>query len=72
MMKFDSTHGLLKENINDYQEVVTKLHQVIHEKTGAGNDYLGWVDWPLTYDKEEFDRIVKLAKKLESDRKSVV
>lgn len=66
MMKFDSTHGLLKENINDYQEVVTKLHQVIHEKTGAGNDYLGWVDWPLTYDKEEFDRIVKLAKKLES------
>lgn len=65
-MKFDSTHGLLKENINDYQEVVTKLHQVIHEKTGAGNDYLGWVDWPLTYDKEEFDRIVKLAKKLES------
>ncbi len=72
MMKFDSTHGLLKENINDYQEVVTKLHQVIHEKTGAGNDYLGWVDWPLTYDKEEFDRIVKLAKKLESKAKVIL
>ena len=71
-MKFDSTHGLLKENINDYQEVVTKLHQVIHEKTGAGNDYLGWVDWPLTYDKEEFDRIVKLAKKLESKAKVIL
>ncbi|MBR2824834.1 MAG: glucose-6-phosphate isomerase [Solobacterium sp.] len=65
MMKFDSTHGLLKESIKDYQEVVTKLHSVIHEKTGAGNDYLGWVDWAKTYDKEEFDRILQLAKELE-------
>lgn len=71
MMNFDSTHGLLKENINDYQEVVSNLHKVIHERTGKGNDYLGWIDWALKYDKEEFNRILEVAKKLE-DKAEVI
>ena len=29
------------------------------KKTGLGNDFLGWVNWPVEYDKEEFDRIKK-------------
>ena len=37
------------------------------EKTGAGNDYLGWIDLPVDYDKEEFDRIKKAAAKIQSD-----
>lgn len=32
---------------------------MIHNKTGAGNDFLGWVDLPTNYDKEEFSRIKK-------------
>ena len=35
---------------------------MIDEKTGAGNDFLGWVDWPVDYDKEELDRIIADAK----------
>ncbi|MBP3891763.1 MAG: glucose-6-phosphate isomerase [Solobacterium sp.] len=64
MMKFDSSHGKLQENILDYQEKVSAIHKMIHEKTGAGNDYLGWVDWATTYDKEEFNRILEAAKRL--------
>ncbi len=37
------------------------------EKTGAGNDFLGWIDLPVDYDKEEFDRIQKAAEKIQSD-----
>ncbi|MDD6456793.1 MAG: glucose-6-phosphate isomerase, partial [Lachnospiraceae bacterium] len=34
---------------------------------GAGNDFLGWVDLPVNYDKEEFERIKKAAQKIQSD-----
>lgn len=37
------------------------------EKTGAGNDYLGWIDLPVDYDKEEFARIKKAAAKIQGD-----
>ncbi len=37
------------------------------DKTGAGNDFLGWIDLPVDYDKEEFDRIQKAAAKIQSD-----
>ena len=40
--------------------------------TGAGNDFLGWVDLPVNYDKEEFDRIKKAAKKIQSDSEVLV
>lgn len=66
-MKFDVTHAHLKEEIGSYQEEVTRIHKMIHEKTGPGNDFLGWVDWANTYDKEEFERMVKLADELRDD-----
>ena len=37
------------------------------EKTGAGNDFLGWIDLPLNYDKEEFNRIKAAAEKIKND-----
>jgi len=46
---------------------VSTAHQAIHEKTGAGNDFLGWLDLPTAYDKEEFSRIQKAAEKIKSD-----
>ena len=36
-------------------------------RTGAGNDFLGWIDLPVDYDKEEFDRIKKAAEKIRND-----
>ena len=72
MMKLDSTQALLKEEIESYQETVTRVHKMIHEKTGPGNDFLGWVDWAETYDKEEFERIIQVAEKLKDKTNCVV
>ncbi len=37
------------------------------KKTGAGSEYLGWIDLPVEYDKAEFDRIKKAAEKIRND-----
>lgn len=49
------------------QEAVNMAHDKIHNGTGAGNDFLGWVDLPVNYDKEEFARIKEAAKKIQED-----
>ncbi|WP_080844287.1 glucose-6-phosphate isomerase [Cytobacillus gottheilii] len=49
------------------QDAVKVAHHSLHEKTGAGNDFLGWIDLPVDYDKEEFARIQKSAEKIKSD-----
>lgn len=49
------------------KEPVKLAHEMVHNKTGAGNDFLGWVDLPTDYDKEEFARIQKSAEKIQSD-----
>ena len=41
--------------------------EVLVSKSGAGNDFLGWIDLPVDYDKEEFARIKKAAAKIQSD-----
>ena len=41
--------------------------ETLEKKTGAGNDFLGWIDLPTDYDKEEFARIKKAAEKIKSD-----
>ena len=52
----------------EYASELTKLmHQSIHEQTGAGSDFLGWVDLPKNYDKDEFARIQKAATKIQDD-----
>ena len=53
-----------EHEITYLRDAVKVTHHAIHEKTGAGNDFLGWVDLPLQYDKEEFARIQKCAEKL--------
>ncbi|MEG3039947.1 MAG: glucose-6-phosphate isomerase, partial [Erysipelotrichaceae bacterium] len=66
MIKFDVSHAALKEDIHHYQEAVGKCHSQLHNKTGKGNDYVGWVDWPLNYDKAEFARIQQCAKDIQN------
>lgn len=72
MMKFDASKGLLKEDIFSYQDVVTKLHDVIINRTGAGNDFMGWVHWATQYDKEEFARIKQVAQKVKDKAQVLV
>lgn len=52
--------------------LVSAAHKTLHEKTGAGNDFLGWVDLPVNYDKEEFGRIKKAAEKIRQDSEVLI
>lgn len=61
-----------KEELDYMQSQVSAAHQLLREKTGPGNDYLGWVDLPEDYDKEEFSRIKKAADKIKSDSEVLV
>ena len=62
MIKVDVSNVISESEIAKYSDKVTKINKMINEKTGAGNDYLGWVDWPVEYDKEELERLLKDAK----------
>ncbi|MBD2867754.1 glucose-6-phosphate isomerase [Paenibacillus arenilitoris] len=56
-----------KHEIDNLAEPVRLAHEQLHNGTGAGSDYLGWIDLPTQYDKEEFARIRKAADKIKSD-----
>jgi len=53
--------------VENMKKSVLDVKDVLVNKTGAGNDFLGWIDLPVNYDKEEFDRIKKAAAKIQSD-----
>ena len=59
MIKLLLNNQISEQDIKAYQSKVTKINKMIDEKTGPGNDFLGWVDWPVNYDKEELQRIKK-------------
>ena len=72
-LDLSKTAPFLKENELDYMEDLVKAaHEKIHNKTGAGNDFLGWVDLPINYDKAEFERIKVAAKKIQSDSEVLI
>ncbi|MBR4470722.1 MAG: glucose-6-phosphate isomerase [Erysipelotrichaceae bacterium] len=72
MISLDLRNAKLNEDLSSWQEKVTKAHHDLREKTGAGNDFLGWVDWPVNYDKEEFERILALKKRMEGKYDTVL
>ena len=55
---------ITEEEIENIIGQICDAHDKLVNKTGAGNDYLGWVNLPTDYDKEEFDRIKKAAEKI--------
>ena len=56
-----------KEDVAAMSSRVEAAKKTLLEKTGEGNDFLGWIDLPVDYDKEEFARIKKAAEKIKSD-----
>lgn len=56
-----------EQEIKNFKDIVLNAKDTLLNKTGAGNDYLGWLDLPVNYDKEEFGRIKKAAQKISSD-----
>lgn len=53
-----------KEELEAIQSEVTKADNTLMNRKGAGNDFLGWIDLPVEYDKEEFGRIISAAEKI--------
>ncbi len=69
-IKFNSAFAkdFLRENdLIGLEAQVKVAHEMVESKTGLGNDFLGWVNLPTDYDKEEFDRIKKAADKIKED-----
>ena len=56
-----------QDEIDNMAGMVKSCHDMLHAKSGAGNDFLGWLELPENYDKAEFDRIKKAAEKIKSD-----
>ncbi len=55
------------EDFNAIAPEVDAAVELLNSRTGAGNDFLGWLDLPVDYDKEEFERIKKAAAKVRGD-----
>ena len=56
-----------KKDVLALSKDVRRCHDALHNKTGKGNDFVGWVDLPKEYDKGEFERLKKSAAKIRND-----
>ncbi len=56
-----------QEELDNLKAQIKTAHNTLHDRSGAGSDFLGWVDLPVNYDKEEFARIKKAAEKIRND-----
>ena len=65
--------GFVQDHEMQYMsELAEQAKEKLLARTGAGNDFLGWIDLPVDYDKEEFERIKKAAAKIQSDSEVLV
>ncbi|RFU63118.1 glucose-6-phosphate isomerase [Peribacillus glennii] len=74
-ISFDYSNALAfmeKSEVENLSEFVKVTHQRLHEKTGPGSDYLGWVDLPLNYDKSEFERIKQAAERIRNHSDALI
>ena len=70
LIKFDSsklTPFVHENELSEMQAMVNAANTELREGTGAGNDFRGWLNLPVDYDKDEFARIKKAAKKIQND-----
>lgn len=74
-MRFNYSNALSfirEEEIFGLSCSVKEAHEMLANKTGAGNDFVGWLDLPISYDKDEFERIKRAAGKIRSDSDAFV
>lgn len=65
-LDFEETNVDIKE-IMKYEEQVKEIHEELNSKKDDENEFLGWLNLPTCYDKNEFERIKKSAEKIKSD-----
>lgn len=69
MLKLDIQHiydFVSKDEVNSYQKAVTDVNNMLYNKSGKGNDYLGWIDLPSNISQDEISKIKECAQKLSS------
>ena len=69
-VKYNGKHLAKFIRPEEYEAIYPQVelaHKQLETRTGPGNDFLGWLDLPVTYDKEEFARIKEAAQKIRSD-----
>lgn len=71
-LNIDEARSFLETQPESLQKQIKNIHKMIHEKTGKGNDYLGWLDLPKAYDKDEYQRILQAAKKIRKQSQVLV
>lgn len=74
-LKLDLTKAdifIEKREVDAMQPFVSVAHNLLHDKKILGNDFLGWMDLPQKYDKDEFNRIKKAADKIKSDSEVLI
>ncbi|MDR1774530.1 MAG: glucose-6-phosphate isomerase [Clostridioides sp.] len=69
-IKFDYKNSfdfLNEDDLKKYDEKIKEVHNMLHNKTGKGKEFLGWLNLPSNFDKDEFDRIKICSEKIKSD-----
>ncbi len=59
--------GINKKAIMEYKDKIEIIHKSLHKRANDKNDFVGWLELPTNYDKEEFKRIKKMAKKIRKE-----
>ena len=68
MVDYNSTLDFIREfEIELMEDIAKNAKKHLINKTGAGSEFTGWVDLPINYDKEEFNRVLKAAEKIKEN-----
>ncbi len=65
-VNFDNAK-IFEKKVMKYSKQVAEIHKKLHEKANDEKEFCGWINLPTEYDKEEFTRIKKAAKKIQAD-----
>lgn len=74
-VSFDFTNVLpfmTNSEFENISEFVKQAHNQLHQQTGPGSDYLGWIDWPINYDKEEFLQMKLAAERIQQQSDALI
>ncbi len=75
MVQFDYTKAapfLAEHEVLDQTQQVRLAHDMLHQKTGPGNDFVGWLDLPVSYDKEEWAKMKRCVQKIRQDSQILI
>lgn len=69
-IRFDYSHARAFVQSDEWEKLakpIFQAHEMLHKRTGPGSNYLGWMDWPVQYDRAEYTRIKRIAARIQAD-----